>query len=215
MKTTYSQERFMSILWNLYSRTINGKSILKYGEFCKEHEVTNSLFPILVKHGVLKYSKEMKEGKGKRCHVYTWNSIQPNIHMADKLMQEIQKNNKLANQKLKEKKLEQKRLEFERLTSEPELKEDSNFKTINPNFEFKEEEETQEDHKFVMFNHLDSTEYDEFTTSTIKPEENFISNPVTISTDPPKNENMRLSANHKPKNQKSISIMWGLISIKW
>ena len=104
MKTTYSQERFMSILWDIYSKTNSDKSILKYGEFCKEHKITNSLFPILVKHGVLKYSKEIKEGKGKKCNVYTWNSIPPNIHMADKLLEEIKKYAKAANDKLKEKK---------------------------------------------------------------------------------------------------------------
>jgi hypothetical protein len=66
MKSVYSQERLMSVLWDLYSKTINDKFILKYGIYCKEQEITNSLFPILVKHGVLKYSKEMKEGKGKK-----------------------------------------------------------------------------------------------------------------------------------------------------
>lgn len=209
MKTTYSQERLMSILWNLYLRTIDGKSILKYGEFCKEHKVTNALFPILVKHGVLKYSKEVKETKGKRCNVYTWNSIQPNIHMADKLVLEIQKNNKIANQKLKEKKLEQQRLEFEKLTSEPELKEDSNFKTIVPVYEITQTTTDTAD----FFGAGPDLTKESYVVNV--PKENFISNPVTISTDPPKNENMRLSGNHKPKNQKSISIMWGLISIKW
>ena len=193
MKTTYSQERFMSILWDLYSKTNGEKSILKYGEFCKEHKITNSLFPILVKHGVLKYSKQTKEGKGKKCNVYTWNSISPNIHMADKLLEEIKKYAKAANDKLKEKKLEQQRLELDHLTREPELKEDSNFKTIKPNYEFKKEE-TQENQKFVMFNHFDSTEFDKYTTSTVSP--NVIKEDVK-------------------KKTKKISIFWGAILIQW
>ena len=194
MKTAYSQERLMSILWDLYSKTINDKSISKYGEYCKEQEITNSMFPILVKHGVLKYSKENKEGKGKKCNVYTWNSIPPNVHMANKLSEEIQKYAKIANQKAKEKKLEQQRLELEDLISEPELKEDSNFKTIKPNYEFKEEQKTKEDHKFVVFNHLDPTEFDEFTTSTITPK--VIKEEVKNKT-------------------KKISIFWGAILIQW
>jgi len=194
MKSVYSQERLMSVLWDLYSKTINDKFILKYGIYCKEQEITNSLFPILVKHGVLKYSKEMKEGKGKKCNVYTWNSIPPNIHMANKLSEEIQRYAKIANQKSRDKKLEQQRLELELLTGEPTLREDSNFKTFKPNYEFKEEQETQEDHKFVMFNHLNPTEFDEFTTSTTTPK--IIKEEVKNKT-------------------KKISIFWGAILIQW
>jgi hypothetical protein len=194
MKTVYSQERLMSVLWDLYSKTINDKFILKYGIYCKEQEITNAMFPILVKHGILKYSKEMKEGKGKKCNVYTWNSIPPNIHMANKLSEEIQRYAKIANQKSREKKLEQQRLELELLTGEPKLREDSNFKTFKPNYEFKEEQETQEDHKFVMFNHLNPTEFDEFTTSTITPK--VIKEEVKNKT-------------------KKISIFWGAILIQW
>jgi hypothetical protein len=194
MKTVYSQERLMSVLWDLYSKTINDKFILKYGIYCKEQEITNAMFPILVKNGILKYSKEMKEGKGKKCNVYTWNSIPPNIHMANKLSEEIQRYAKIANQKSRDKKLEQQRLELELLTGEPTLREDSNFKTFKQNYEFKEEQETQEDHKFVMFNHLNPTEFDEFTTSTITPK--VIKEEVKNKT-------------------KKISIFWGAILIQW
>jgi hypothetical protein len=152
------------------------------------------MFPILVKHGVLKFSKEKKEGQGKKCNVYTWNSIPPNIHMANKLSEEIQRYAKIANQKSRDKKLEQQRLELELLTGEPTLREDSNFKTFKPNYEFKEEQETQEDHKFVMFNHLNPTEFDEFTTSTTTPK--VIKEEVKNKT-------------------KKISIFWGAILIQW
>jgi hypothetical protein len=63
MKTTYSEERMMYILKDLHRRTINTQLLMKYGDYCKEHRITNALFPILVKHGILRSSKQRNENR--------------------------------------------------------------------------------------------------------------------------------------------------------
>lgn len=214
MKTKYSEERFMSILWDLYRKTTSGEKITKYSDFCKEHKVTNALFPILLKHKVLKGEKLKRDfARGKTPVAYTWHSIAPNIHMAKKLMEEIKKNNKEANIRYQKRMLEKRESE---LNTNSENYNDSKISwnesehyekasddvNINPVYEMKQAT-------------IDTEDFNKYDIKIPVSETPFISNPVTLSTDAPKNENMRLSGNHKPKNQKSISIAWGLISIKW
>lgn len=200
-KIKYSEERFMVILWDLYRKTTNGETIIQYGEFCRNHQITNAMFPILVKHKVLHSEKLRGPGKGKKSNVYTWATIPPNIHMAKKLMDEIKKNSKEANEKYRERKLNEKQLlelpqvpDYEVIDMQP--------TTMNPVYEIKQ-------------GTVDAEDFKKYDIKIPMSETPFIANPVTISTDPPKNENLSLSGMHKPKSQKSISIVWGLISIKW
>jgi hypothetical protein len=106
----YSEERFMTILWDVYTKTNNGLKMHGYKEFCKSHNVTTVVFPILVRHKVLERTKVLGLGRGKSTYSYTWNTIQPNIYMAKKLMDEIIKINKEGNAKhqlkIKQQKLE-------------------------------------------------------------------------------------------------------------
>lgn len=193
-KIKYSEERFMSILWDLYRNTTNGETIMQYGEFCRQHQVTNAMFPILVRHKVLHAEKISRVGRGKLSNVYTWASIQPNIHMAKKLMEEIKKNSKEANIKHKERKLQEKLLEQQ--SQQPyevvELKEKTG---VNPVYEMKQAT-------------VDAEELNKYDIKIPMHETTFISNPVTLSTDPPAIKKVEAT-------QKSISVLWGLISIKW
>jgi hypothetical protein len=101
----YTEERLMSILWALYERTSHDNKIIRYGNFCKERNITNAIFPILESHKVLHVTSiPSSSGRGKMQKVFVWNTIQPNIHMARKLMDEIQKRAKEANARYKEKK---------------------------------------------------------------------------------------------------------------
>lgn len=190
-KIKYSEERFMSILWDLYRNTTNGETIIQYGEFCRQHQVTNAMFPILVKHKVLHKEKISRFGRGKLSNVYTWSSIQPNIHMANKLMEEIKKTSKEANQKHRERKLQEKLLEQQ--SQQPyevvELQENT---MIQPVYEIKETPNVD----------VTQTIYD-VSVPVEQP-----NNVVTLSTDATSTKKI------EPK-QKSVSILWGLISIKW
>lgn len=193
-KLKYSEERFMSILWDLYRNTTNGEVIVQYGEFCKHHQITNALFPILVRHKVLKTEKIKRQGKGKVSSEYSWASIPPNIHMAKKLMEEIKKSSKEANEKYRERKRQEKQAS--------ELEQSQKYDVvdmiptpINPVYEIKEAIADAEDLK-------------KYDIKIPMHETPFISNPVTLSTDPPATKKIETK-------QRSISIVWGLISIKW
>ena len=193
-KMQYSEERFMSILWDLYRNTTNAETIINYGEFCKQHSITNALFPILVHHKVLKAEKINSARKGKKSSMYTWVTIQPNIHMAKRLMDEIKKRAKDANEKHRERKLQEKQIlelpqvpEYEIIDIEP--------TTINPVYEIKQ-------------GIVDAEDLKKYDIKIPVSETPFISNPVTLSTDAPSYKK------NQPK-QRSISIAWGLISIKW
>lgn len=191
-KIKYSEERFMAILWDLYRKTTMGETIIQYGEFCRHHQVTNAMFPILVRHKVLQGEKLQGQGKGKKSSSYTWASIPPNIHMAKKLMDEIKKSSKEANEKYKEKKLMEKQLlelpqvpEYEVIEMTP--------TTMNPVYEIPKTPNVATTQQI----------YD--VSIPVQPAN---TNTVTSSTDAPivKNEGGK---------QKSVSILWGLISIKW
>jgi len=95
----YSEEKFMTILWDIYTKTNNGLTMLGYKEFCKSHHITTIVFPTLVKHKVLERTKVKGLTRGKSTYSYKWNTIQPNIYMAKKLMDEIIKINKEGNEK--------------------------------------------------------------------------------------------------------------------
>lgn len=190
-KVKYSEERFMAILWDLYRKTTMGETIIQYGEFCRHHQVTNAMFPILVRHKVLQGEKLKSQGKGKRSSSYTWASIPPNIHMAKKLMDEIKKSSKEANEKYKEKKLLEKQILELPQVPEYELVEMAKPQTMNPVYEIKENQNVVPEHLI----------YD----VKIPVQQ---ANTVTLSTDAP------LVKNAAGK-QKSVSILWGLISIKW
>jgi len=108
----YSEERFMTILWDIYTKTNNGLKMNGYKEFCKSHNVTTVVFPVLVKHKVLERTKVPGLGRGKSTYSYTWNTIQPNIYMAQKLMEEIIKINKEGNERHRLK-IQQQKLEIQ------------------------------------------------------------------------------------------------------
>ena len=189
-KMKYTEERFMAILWDLYRKTTNGETITQYGEFCRHHSVTNAIFPILVRHKVLKAEKINSERKGKKSNMYMWESIKPNIHMAKRLMDEIIKCAKEANEKHRERKLQEKQLlelpqvpEYEIIDIPP--------ATMNPVYEIKQTPNVVPEHLI----------YD--VQIPIQQ-----ANTVTLSTDAP-------LVKKTGGNQKSVSILWGLISIKW
>jgi hypothetical protein len=192
----YTEERFMSILWTLYERTSNGNKIIKYGDFCREMNITNAIIPLLETHKVLvSTSIPSVSGRGKMQKVYVWNTIQPNIHMARKLMDEIKKRHKIANIKHKEKiEMLKKKEELELMQGAPNPQSEVHWEVIdmpNPNIA-PPRIETQ-----TQFN---------------APPPHNIQNPfqtVTISSD------QSLPQVKKEKNKKKFSIVWGLISIEW
>jgi len=200
----YTEERFMTILWDIYSKTNNGSKMLGYKEFCKSHNVTTIVFPILVKHKVLERSKVPGQGRGKSYFSYTWNSIQPNIYMAKKLMDEIIKINKEGNAK-HQLKLKQQKLEL--IQQKQETFEAVEIKEEQLKVEDLQEEETKiSTHK--VFNHL--------TQTFIDPNDPFyagISNPVTLSSSPVISEKEKVIL--KKQSTRKISICWGLINIQW
>jgi len=196
----YTEERFMTILWDIYSKTNNGSKMLGYKEFCKSHNVTTILFPILVRHKVLERAKVQAVSRGKSYYSYTWNTIQPNIYMAKKLMDEIIKINKEGNAKhqlkLKQQKLAEKGIVETVETIEEQLKVE----------DLQEEETKISTHK--VFNHL--------TQTFIDPNDPFyagISNPVTLSSSPVISEKEDVPV--KQQSMRKISICWGLIYIQW
>jgi hypothetical protein len=192
-KLKYSEERFMAILWDLYRKTTNGETIIQYGDFCRHHQVTNAMFPILVRHKVLHGEKLKDQGKGRRSSSYTWASIPPNIHMAKKLMDEIKKCSKEANDNYKERKLMEKQLlEIEQLP-ENNIVDMAQPQTINPIYEMQQTPNVPSQQQI----------YD-----VSIPVQQTNANMVTLSTDAPRVKN-------EASKQKSVSILWGLISIKW
>lgn len=108
----YSEERFMTILWDIYTKTNNDSKMHGYKEFCKSHNVTVIVFPVLARHKVLERVKVPCLGRSKSHYSYTWNTIQPNIYMAKKLMDEIIKINKEGNEK-HQLKIRQQKLELQ------------------------------------------------------------------------------------------------------
>lgn len=199
----YTEERFMTILWDIYSKTNNGSKMLGYKDFCKSHNITTILFPILVRHKVLERSKVQAVSRGKSYYSYTWNTIQPNIYMAKKLMDEIIKINKEGNEK-HQLKIKQQKLELLQ-------KQQGTFETVEITEEQVKVEDLQEEKSsssYKVFNHL--------TQTFIDPNDPFyagISNPVTLGTSPviSEKENVIL----KKQSTRKISICWGLIYIQW
>lgn len=197
----YTEERFMSILWTLYERTSNGNKIIKYGDFCKEMNITNAIFPLLETHKVLfATSIPNVSGRGKMQKVYVWNTIHPNIHMARKLMEEIKKRMKEANAKHKEKiEMLKKQEELEFMQGEPNPQSEVHWKIID----MQPQELHHEHAKDSVV--LKPEDYLKNSSATIQ-------NPfqtVTISSD------QALPQVKKEKNKKKFSIAWGLISMEW
>lgn len=199
----YSEERFMTILWDIYSKTANGSKMLGYKDFCKSHNVTTIVFPILVRHKVLERAKVQAISRGKSCYSYTWNTIQPNIYMAKKLMDEIIKINKEGNEK-HQLKIKQQKLELLQ-------KQQGTFETVEIQEEQVKVEDLKEENSsnsYKVFNHL--------TQTFIDPSDPFyagISNPVTLSTSPVVSEKEKVIL--KKQSTRKISICWGLIYIQW
>lgn len=206
-KERYSEERFMSILWDLYRNTSKGLTITRYCNFCREHNITNNLFLVLVENKILKKEKVRLNVRGKLTHSFSWVSIPPNMHMAKKLMEELMKKSKKDNAKRKE------RLANQQLIELPELPVceiiEMNTSKINPVYEITQST-TDTDDNIGTGPALNKENY----VVNVPISNNAISNNVTLTSDIPKSENLRLSG-HKAKTQKSISIAWGLISIKW
>jgi hypothetical protein len=197
----YTEERFMSILWTLYERTSNGNKIIKYGDFCKEMNITNAIFPLLETHKVLVATSIPNfVGRGKMQKVYTWNTIQPNIHMAKKLMDEIKKRMKEANAKHKEK--------IEMLKKQEELEMMQNQEIQQPEVNW----EVTDIYPNATAAHSKSEDYLKYTTTPMQNPFQPIQNPfqtVTLSSDQPS------EVIKKDKSKKKFSIAWGLISIEW
>jgi hypothetical protein len=195
----YTEERFMTILWDIYSKTANGSKMLGYKEFCKSHNVTTIVFPILVKHKVLEREKVPGLGRGKSYFSYTWNTIQPNIYMAKKLMDEIIKINKEGNAK-HQLKLKQQKLAEKGIVEAIEIKEEQ------LKVEDLQEEVSNGTHK--VYNHFTQTFVDQSD-----PFNSRISNPVTLSSSPVISEKEKVIL--KKQSTRKISICWGLIYIQW
>jgi len=203
MKTArYTEERFMSILWALYSRTSHPHTVIKYGEFCKEYSISNSIFPILESHKVLKSEKVKISTRGKYAKQYVWNTIQPNIQMARKLMHEIQKYHKEANVRYKEKNETKKQEEF--LSSFTESKIQQEEKIVN--YDYVNSDVYHDEDELVLS--IKSNENNTFTTSTLDPSNTTSLNDSTTIKD---NSSLKI----ENKNVKKISILWGLILIQW
>lgn len=209
-------ERIFSILNDLHHNTTNGLKITRYSAYCKQHQITNNLFKVLVENKILKKRKTKLNAKGKHNFEFQWASIPPNIHMAIKLKEELIKINKRYN--------DQKKLNYTAKKSEnskqkinvielPEVPEHEIITNVyekpKPVYEIKQSkgETNVSQEPFVVQVPLSET-VNALPTPTV------IASNVTLSKDFPQNENARLTVN-KDKPQKSISIAWGLISIKW
>lgn len=206
-KEKYSEERFLHILWDLYHNTSNGLTITRYCNFCRQHQITNNLFPVLLENKILKKEKVKLNIRGKHTFSFTWESIPPNMYMAKKLMEELMKKSKKDNANRKEKLAHQKLIELPELPVCEII--EMNTSKINPVYEITQST-TDTDDFFGTSTALNKENY----VVNVPISNNAISNNVTLTSDTPKNENLRLSG-HKAKTQKSISIAWGLISIKW
>jgi hypothetical protein len=199
----YTEERFMTILWDIYSKTANGSKMLGYKDFCKSHNVTTIVFPILVRHKVLERAKVKAVSRGKSYYSYIWNTIQPNIYMAKKLMDEIIKINKEGNEK-HQLKIKQQKLELLQ-------KQQGTFETVEIQEEQVKVENLKEEtssSSYKVFNHL--------TQTFIDPNDPFyagISNQVTLSSSPVISEKEDVPV--KQQSIRKISICWGLIYIQW
>jgi hypothetical protein len=199
-KPRYTEERFMPILWTLYQRTSNGNEIIRYGDFCKEFNISNAIFPILEKNKVLMSTPiPSVTGRGRMQKVYVWNTFQPNIHMAKKLMEELKKRSQASTEQQREKR------EMLKRQQELELLQDEQL----------QQEQLQQEQKWEVIDMPNPTiapprieteaELNATTTQSIQ-------NPfqtVTISSDQP------LPQVKKATNKKKFSIAWGLISIEW
>lgn len=195
-KPRYTEERFMPILWTLYQRTSNGNEIIRYGDFCKEFNISNAIFPILEKNKVLMSTPiPSVTGRGRMQKVYVWNTFQPNIHMAKKLMEELKKRSQASTEQQREKREMLKRQqELELLQGEPNQQSEVQWEVIdmpettivNPRIETE-------------------AEFNATTTQTIQSPFQT----VTLSSDQP------LPHVKKETNKKKFSIAWGLISIEW
>lgn len=198
----YTEERFMTILWDIYSKTANGSKMLGYKDFCKSHNVTTIVFPILVRHKVLERAKVKAISRGKSYYSYTWNTIQPNIYMAKKLMDEIIKINKEGNEK-HQLKIKQQKLELLQ-------QQQGTFETVKIKEEQLKVEDLQEEipsNNQKVFNH--------FTQTFVDPSEPFNGQQVgpfdLITPKEEKEENVSI----KQETIRKISICWGLIYIQW
>jgi len=197
----YTEERFMSILWTLYERTSNGNKIIKYGDFCREMNITNAIIPLLELHKVLvSTSIPSSTGRGKMQKVHVWNTIQPNIHMARKLMEEIKKRHKIANAKHKEK--------VEMLKKQEKLGFAKEQQIQQPEVNW----EVTDMYANASSAHSKPEDYLNYTAAPMQNPFQPIQNPfqtATLSSDQP------LPVVKKEKNKKKFSIAWGLISIEW
>jgi hypothetical protein len=195
-KPRYTEERFMPILWTLYQRTSNGNEIIRYGDFCKEFNISNAIFPILEKNKVLISTPiPSVTGRGRMQKVYVWNTFQPNIHMAKKLMEELKKRNQASTAQQREKReMLKQQQELELMQGEPNPQSEVNWEVIDI-------PETT-----IALPRIETeAEFNATTTQSIQ-------NPfqtVTISSDQP------VQPIKKETNKKKFSIAWGLISIEW
>jgi len=199
-KPRYTEERFMPILWTLYQRTSNGNEIIRYGDFCKEFNISNAIFPILEKNKVLMSTPiPSVTGRGRMQKVYVWNTFQPNIHMAKKLMEELKKRTQASTEQQREKR------EMLKRQQELELLQDEQL----------QQEQLQQEQKWEVIDMPNPTiapplieteaEFNSTTTQTIQSPFQT----VTLSSDQP------LPQVKKETNKKKFSIAWGLISIEW
>jgi hypothetical protein len=195
-KPRYTEERFMPILWTLYQRTSNGNEIIRYGDFCKEFNISNAIFPILEKNKVLMSTPiPSVTGRGRMQKVYVWNTFQPNIHMAKKLMEELKKRTQASTEQQREKREMLKRQqELELMQGEPNPQSEVHWEVID------------------MPETTIATPFIETQTQFNAPPPHNIQSPfqtVTLSSD------QSLPHVKKEKVKKKFSIAWGLISIEW
>jgi hypothetical protein len=202
-KPRYTEERFMPILWTLYQRTSNGNEIVKYGDFCREFNISNCIFPILERHKVLvSTSLPSVRGMGRMQKVYVWNTFQPNIHMAKKLMEELKKISKASAEKQREKR--------EMLKKQQELEMTQNQELQQPEVNY----EVVDVHPLPSSVVVKQEDLLKHSTEPIQLQNPFqpIKNPfqtVTLSSD------QASQVIKKAKTKKKFSIAWGLISIEW
>ncbi len=186
----YSEERVLNILWDIYYKTTDGKILISYQDFCKEHKITNALFPVLVKHKALEATKVKTGKKGKCPYSYKWNTIKPNIYMTQKLIEELLKINKESGIKYR---LKTKELKSE-LNDSCETKQKLNKEKI-----------TTTNQK--VFNH--------FTQTFVDPSDPFNGQQLRPIDFTPTKEEKEENVLVKQQSTRKISILWGLIYIQW
>lgn len=194
-KSKYDSLRILEVLQDLHSKTSSGKSLKNYSSFCVEHRITKHLFTVLIKNGILINLKEVRK---KGPSEYVWNTITPNVHMSNKLISAIYNYHVKLNSNFKNKKnqapiLSSSENSKENLFCAPIVHDANNSKLYQISSEI--------ENKSVSYITSKKDSSQNTTASSMPYYQSQTSLPV--------------NSTFLNKNQRKISVFWGLILIQW